>query len=916
MKRQLILWLLALVSVTWGLAQTNEAATIKLRSSKQGKLYLDVTPVQDQKIMIDWGDGKKVSVTPNWSGRYIFNSEAKGEVVTIYGQAKAIDFNGGYKDPNALTALEFHDQGLIEKIEARGGSIQTLDISGLPKLTHLDVSKNKIERLDISQQPDLEYFLATHNELASLVLGQHPKLREIKVSHNQLPTLRIPDELPSLRILDIEHNAILEVDLGKLPDLRQLNISHNGFTTLNVGTLKKLEKLYAQSNYLTKIDLKSNPALLALDLGANKLTKLDVGQNPDLTSIEVGGNNLKRLDVSKQPRLKLLNINKNEQISHINLSANRYLRTFKADTTNLSGLDLSNCTAIDQVHLRGTRLSPCAFTYLFNTLPPLDRPTGYANILLSFTSWKGADFSILQEKRWKHDIDASADLGTPEACGEVTLALEVSTGGKATIDISGQEVKQFPLQVTKGATVNISTQADEGYELAGVRAVLAEAEEGYLISPEGTTLEADTKLIISFRRKETKLISLTSRISSGSEFALTLRQSTDATSDYVQIDWGSGEWEDVQVTRNQTTASVITGKILGPTIHISGAVNKLSAPEQGIADIKFSGTPDIEEMDLYGNELKEIELGLLSKLRVLNLAINELEKIDVSKNTALQSLTLYGNSDITALDLSANKALVEIDVKNLSLSELTLDLPLLEELNAQGNRIKQLDLGKAKALINLRLAYNPIEVFAPSAPLEHLKLLVLTNSPVKEIKLDNMPAIERLYLSSNSQLQGLKFPSSIRGLNYLDISDCGLDACQLDKIYKAMPIWSESSIGIQDPVTLYNRGQGDKQNEASTSTTSIVTDKGWSVAAIGDGTGCKDTALDQIARGQGYNYYVEKQRLSVLLAAELQGEEIRLYSLSGKLIYRGSGKLEHHLALQRGAYLLEVYHQTNKVLVD
>lgn len=915
MKRPVFLWLLALLSITWSFAQKDETATIKLRSSKQGNLYLDVTPVEGQEISIDWGDGNKVTVAPNWSGHYIFNSAPKGTLITIYGQAKAIDFNGGYKDPNLLTALEFSNQASLERIEARGGSIEALDLSGLPKLTHVDVSKNKITRLDISKQPDLEYFLANHNAMTSIQIGQHPKLREIKVAHNQLSTLLLPHELPSLRILDIEDNAVVETDLTKLPNLRQLNINRNGFSNLDVSVLPNLEKLYAQNNYLAKVDLKSNPELLAIDLSGNLLTKLDVVHNTALTSIEVGSNRLKKIDVSKQPRLKLLNINKNEEISHINLSANRHLRTFKADTTNLSGLDLSNCASIDQVHLRGTRLSPCAFTYLFNTLPPIDRPTGYPNILLSFTSWKGADFSILQEKRWKHDIDTGADMGKPEACVEVALDVEISQGGQAVIEVGGEQISQFPKQLTKGSTINILTQADEGYELANVKVALGSGEDGYLVASEGTTIEDDMKLIITFRKKESKQISLTSTQRTGSELALTLRLREDAASDYVQIDWGNGVLEDVQVTRNQTTASVVTGKVLGSEIHIIGSINKLSAPEQGISAVKFLETTDIEEIDLYGNEIKAIDLTSLEHLRILNLALNELERIDLTGNKALQSLTLYGNSGITELDLTANKALVEIDVKSLSLSELALDLPLLEELNAQGNKIKQLDLSKAKALVNLRLAYNPMTSFAPRERLDHLKLLVLTNSPLTEIKLDNMPAIERLFLSNN-EIRGLDFPKELTALNYLDISSCKLDACQLDKIYKALPAWSPSSIGIEDPVTLYNRGQGDRANEATTSDTSIATSKGWRVAAEGDGTGCEDESVGEISKGRGYNYYVDGSMLSVSLSPEYRGEEIRLYSLGGKLIHRASGQMEYQLMLEGGFYILEVGQVAHRVLVN
>lgn len=307
------------------------------------------------------------------------------------------------------------------------------------------------------------------NELASLTLGNHPVLRQLKLAGNTLPTLALPNSLPTLRVLDVENNALLELDLAKTPALTELNINGNGFSTLDVSSLTKLEKLYAKGNFLLSLNLSHNDWLKTVDLSSNLLSTLDISRNTDITSLDVSSNKLSRIDVSRLTRLQSLSVSKNENITHLNLSRNSYLHTLRADTTSISGLDLSATLRITRVYIRHTRLNACALTSLFTTLPDLSQnPTGYTNIFLSMTSWRGADFSELTERAWKFDLDKDADFGTPESCTSAQISLEVSEGGEAALFYGTDELTTLPSTHKVGTVINVKATPAEGYELQGI----------------------------------------------------------------------------------------------------------------------------------------------------------------------------------------------------------------------------------------------------------------------------------------------------------------------------------------------------------------------------------------------------------------------------------------------------------------
>ena len=149
-------------------------------------------------------------------------------------------------------------------------------------------------------------------------------------------------------------------------------------------------------------------------------------------------------------------------------------------------------------------------------------------------------------------------------------------------------------------------------------------------------------------------------------------------------------------------------------------LKSIKANDNNLREIKFNLTNKIEWLDLKGNnftngldftkltslkhldlsdqkeKLKNIDITPLVNLTELKLERHNLEKLDLSKNTELLSLSLDNSKEddmgLTEIDLSNNKKLTAIYLKENKLSELKLKNLLLSGLNIHGNRLTTIDL--------------------------------------------------------------------------------------------------------------------------------------------------------------------------------------------------------------------------------
>ncbi len=141
----------------------------------------------------------------------------------------------------------------------------------------------------------------------------------------------------------------------------------------------------------------------------------------------------------------------------------------------------------------------------------------------------------------------------------------------------------------------------------------------------------------------------------------------------------------------------------------------------------------------------------LTKLKVLHLGANELSAIDVSKMSELDSLFLFGNMNITSLDLSKNKKLREVflqsmGIKNLDLSQCT---NLTKAYINNAGVLETLNIGALAKLERLdAVKQNLTSIVAKDLP--SLKELHLNSNKINSITLKNLPELNRLNVYANN----------------------------------------------------------------------------------------------------------------------------------------------------------------------
>ncbi len=119
--------------------------------------------------------------------------------------------------------------------------------------------------------------------------------------------------LPGLKVIDVSRNNISSVDVSNNTELSYLGIHTNDLSVLNVSTNTKLQTLACNNNMLTVLDISNNTLLKTLTASANTgLNTLNVSTNTALTSLLVAGNGMTTIDLSNNTALTTVNISANE----------------------------------------------------------------------------------------------------------------------------------------------------------------------------------------------------------------------------------------------------------------------------------------------------------------------------------------------------------------------------------------------------------------------------------------------------------------------------------------------------------------------------------------------------------------------------------------------------------------------------
>ncbi|MBL0736068.1 T9SS type A sorting domain-containing protein [Flavobacterium sp. GN10] len=633
------------------------------------------------------------------------------------------------------------------------------------------------------------------------------ELTFLDVSNNAIGDLTGIQDFVSLTGLDCSQTGLTTLDVSKNVNLTRLDCHGNSLKTLNVSKNVNLSFLSCESNYLESIDVKSNIALKYLlcgnNGGNNAISSLDLSQNINLLELRANRQKLSTIDVSKNIALKGLDVSSNS-ISSLNLSSNPNLESLMFSENKLSTLDISNnkllkyleCSSNELTSLDLSKHTALIFLNCFNNkLKSLNIKNGNnANFELNdgipFT-----DMYTVMSRPYYSSFLNNVDL----TCIQVDNTAYSNTAWSSiknaftyynTLDCSLSTIlvdpkfedKLIALQIDKdgknGSVLNSSINNITALDLSNSSITDLSGIEGFTalksLNVSGNALK---KLDIS---KNTALITLNT---SGNP-ALTCIQvaNLDAVANW-------------NVTKDNTTTFNLDCNVytLIPNSNFEDYLISLGIDRDGKNGKVI--TENIQNLSTFSANGKNItdftgiqDFKSLTSLFVEN---NKATKIDVSKNTALKTLSLYGNK-LSDIDVSKNTALTYLNIDDNLLTSINLTKNTeLTTFSSSGNKLTSIDVSQNTKLNNLWVSSNSLASLDVSKNLE-LVQLSCGNNQIRTLDLSKNTKLTSISIGGNKLVNlNLKNGNNTIVQSLYLVGNPNLTCIQVDDVAYANKNWAD-----------------------------------------------------------------------------------------------------------------------------
>jgi Leucine-rich repeat (LRR) protein len=557
-----------------------------------------------------------------------------------------------FTDPNFLSVvrstLGIGSNAPVYKEDVEKITVLEASFSGITSLTgieyfialeYLDVWGNQLTEIDASKNTALTYLDLDENQLTSVDVSKNIALTYLILSNNQLSSIDLSKNT-ALEWLGVWENQLTELDLSNNTELIELHASNNQLTSINVSKNTALEWLNVRDNQLSSIDVSKNTALIALSVTDNQLTELDVSKNTALEELYVDFNQLTELDVSKNIALIKLGV-WNNQLTSLNVSNNTALIELDAYGNQLTSIDLSKNTALEWLDVAQNRLTTLNVSGL-NNLDFLHCKYNYLSGVIGYSGDIGVQHALgFVAATRLNNLPNSAVVGTP-----LTLTGTV-----------------FPSNATNKTIIEwgIDEDDDNNVEASINGGVFTAKKPGsvllYVIVRNGSAVDIDLEHY----------------------FLVHVKAKTDITNKFTDPNFLSVVRYALGIGDNDPVYKEDVEKITELEASFSGIIS--------LAGIEYFTA--LEYLDVWGNQLTEIDVSKNTALTYLDLDFNQLTELDVSKNTALKVLGVSYNQ-LSAIDVSKNTALEWFYIQNNQLTELNVSgLNYLDELYCGYNYLSE-----------------------------------------------------------------------------------------------------------------------------------------------------------------------------------------------------------------------------------
>ncbi|KAJ3652357.1 hypothetical protein Zmor_018331 [Zophobas morio] len=281
----------------------------------------------------------------------------------------------------------------------------------LSHLTYVDVSENPLEKFPFNDLTNVKTLIVAKTELTSMENDfSNLTMKLLNVSHNQIQQVDF-SYLPTLEIVDISNNEITTVENGKNFDAVEVKLDHNKIANID-EMFKRVTQLSISHNELEELEVMFNGSetLIYLDFSYNRISKIDktfFHGMKNLRSLYLQSNKISEIDTvlfRDLSNLVILDLSQNQikQFQYGALDSMVNLATLNISSNKL--LDLHQYTfnslnSLSGLYFDNNRISSFDVTDLSTHLPRL------RTISLNHNAWRCRDLVKIQQVCQKHRIN-------------------------------------------------------------------------------------------------------------------------------------------------------------------------------------------------------------------------------------------------------------------------------------------------------------------------------------------------------------------------------------------------------------------------------------------------------------------------------------------------------------------------------
>ncbi|MBW1298602.1 M4 family metallopeptidase [Aquimarina litoralis] len=556
-----------------------------------------------------------------------------------------------------------------------------------------------------------------------------------------------------------------------------------------------LQVLEVNENAITNLDLSNNANLMTISVLNNGLTSIVFpNDSSNLRTLLLSGNNLESLDLSSAIILDEIIVDGNT-LSYLNVKNGNNTAISYFSATGNSEL---NCILVDDI------------TYSNTNWTNIDMQTSFSDTYCRYTAIPDSNFEAALEALGYDDI--SGDGQVPTALIEVVTSINLSN--QSITDVTG--IEDFNSLSTLDISLNALTSLDVSSNTALVNlnatsnqlsnvnlSNCSQLEELRLDRNELSAIDISDNIalehlgiafndlvdvdfsnnlsIINFDASANNLENLDLSIltaldnvylddnnlyrlnmaNGANEDIVVLNIINNSNLECVRVDdaaYSTTNWTNIDI---QTTFSDTYCRYTAiPDLDFEEELEALGYDDiSGDGQVPTALIETITELNVRASGIDDLTgIEDFTALEVLNCSINSLTTLDLSENVALKELDFGANNGINSIDLSLNtnleilKApgntlvqlnishnieLVEIDISSNDLTALDLsNNTKLETIKATSLNLTSLDVSQLLELKSLIVSDNELSVLDVTAN-SKLQTLIIHRNPISVIDISN-----------------------------------------------------------------------------------------------------------------------------------------------------------------------------------